>query len=226
VRLAAIVPLYGRLENTFPLVQRLLVGSSRIPDTVYFLGEREEDCDAVYSALDDLYEMELLDTSRPIEAVVRHVATPVVGGRYDVIPYSHKINRALDWELRADAFVYVDNGSMPAPEKFERMLSALEKEPSWGAVYCTQKRTGFREETHEARDVIPDGFGQVNFTQVMHRPVHARWTLDMTYADPDLADAIFWRAIARELGPLYPVGGATVLDVHYMPSPAANGLTP
>lgn len=226
----AIVPLYGRLENTFALVHRLVVDSTRTPDVVHFIGERIEDCEAVYHAMRELYALEVIDTDAPDCVMVTHLPTPMVDGKYDVIPYSHKINYSLDhaMELQGwapiDAFVYVDNGSMPAPEKFERMARALEKEPSWGAVYCTQKRTGYLEQVHEARDIIPDGFGQVNFTQVMHRPVKSRWTLDMTYANPDLADAIFWRSISKELGPLHPVGGHTVLDVHHMPSPAANGL--
>jgi hypothetical protein len=46
----------------------------------------------------------------------------------------------------------------------------------------------------------------------------------MKWANPDLADALFWRQLHRVLGPFYPVGGHTVLDEHHIPSPVAVGL--
>lgn len=219
----AILPLHGRPENTFPLMHRLLVGSSRRPDYITVVCEDKADFDGVQDALTELIELELIDSRFPPGFTKYVLPTPKEGGVYTVIPYSNKINFALDQSI-ADAIVYVDNGSMPAPEKFELMARELELDASIGAVYCTQERTGFHPTTHCAVSIIEDGYGQVNFTQVMHRPVKARWTTDMTYANPDLADALFWREIAKELGPLYPVGGIDVLDRHHIPSPAANGL--
>lgn len=224
MRLAAIAPLYGRHHNTFPLLHRLLVATTRVPDELWLMCETTDDYRAVDKALDELYEMELLERRRPEEVQVCACPTPRMGGSYEQIPYSRKINIALDL-CEADAVVYVDNGSIPAEEKFSEMLSALETNPEWGAVYCTQRRTGYREETHYADAIVEQGYGVVNFTQVMHRfPVQARWTLDMAYANPDLADAIFWRDLHKELGPFHPAGGLTVLDVHDMPSPAAAGI--
>lgn len=214
---AAIVPLYQRHENTFPLLHRLLVDSTRKPDEVWLMCEGEDDVAAVRRAEDELVELGVLE---PSEIVAHVVYCPTLER---VIPYSNKINVALD-KTDADAIVYVDNGSMPSPYKFEIMAGALEANPEWGAVYVTQERTGFQPTVFEAVDVVFDAYCVLNFTQVMHRKTADRWTLDLAWADPDVADAMFWRDLHRSLGPFHPVGGTEVHDWHHMPSQAANGL--
>lgn len=141
-------------------------------------------------------------------------------GTYSVIPYSHKINLALS-RTAAEAVCYLDNHSVPAETKYETMVAGLAHHP---LVYVSQRRSGYVNEDHLAIDVIPDGHSRVNFTQVAHRLTIDRWTEDMHWANPDLADALFWRSLAQTLGPMYPVGGTTILDEHRMDSAAAAGL--
>lgn len=202
--------MYGRHQNTYPLIERVLT-SSKIPDEIWIMCEGQDDFDVASAALDKLWRVNVTPILLP---------TPRDGDRYAVIPYSNKINYALD-RTKADAIVYVDNGSMPSETKFEVMLKALLDNPDWGAVYCTQKRTGYREEVHTASGIIPDGYCVLNYTQVMHRPTGVRWTTDMRNANPDLADAIFWRDLG---GPFHPVDGDTVHDTHHMNSAAAEGV--
>lgn len=216
---AAIVPLYQRHEKTFPLLHRLLVDSTRRPDEVWLMCEGLDDVDNTAKALSELHELELIELLPP-GVDLRYCPTTK-----PVIPYSNKINEALDLS-DADAFVYVDNGSMPSPYKFELMAGALERHPDWGAVYVTQKRTGFQPTVCEATDVVPDAFCFLNFTQVMHRRTESRWPLDLRFADPDIADALFWRSLHAEFGAFHPVGGTEIHDTHHIPSPAANGLLP
>lgn len=147
-------------------------------------------------------------------------------GRYKVIPYSNKINWALARQT-GDAILYLDNGSMPHPRKVELMAAALEANPEWGAVYCGQHRTGYLDETYRAgpdATTIANGNGQLNYTQVMHRPTSDRWTLDMAHADPDIADGLFWQSLHRTLGPFHPVGSDLILDEHHMADPKAVGV--
>lgn len=142
-------------------------------------------------------------------------------GNYEIIPYSHKINFALDY-AQADVFAYLDNGSIPHPDKYKLMIQALEAHPKWQAVYCSQHRTGFQDLVHKATEPIADPYAKVNYTQVMHRKTDVRWTTDMQWATPnDLADAIFWRDLNCTF---YPVKSAHVLDIHEMQSERAAGL--
>lgn len=223
MKLAVIGTFYGRHENALPLMHRLFVDGTRKPDEAWLMCESQEDSAALIGALEELYELEVLD-GWPEGAQVEVLPTPRDDvGNYAVIPYSNKINWALD-HSEADAIVYLDNGSMPAPEKYELMLAALEEHPDWGAVYCAQSRTGWNTQVAPALEIVHDGFCVVNYTQVMHRPTADRWSLDMALADPDLADAWFWRALHQSLGPFHPVAGRRVLDEHHMPSIAAQGL--
>jgi hypothetical protein len=210
LKLAVIMTLHNRHDKTLPLLDRVL-NSTKSPDEIWIMCEDEDD---LFVAEESLLELGR-DDIKPILC-----KTPMDGDRYALIPYSNKINYVLD-NTDADAIVYVDNGSMPSERKFEIMLRALEENPEWPSVYCSQKRTGYREETHGANDVVADGYGVLNYTQVMHRATDVRWTTDMRNANPDLADAIFWREIG---GPFYPVDGENVHDVHHMSSAAAEGV--
>lgn len=133
------------------------------------------------------------------------VATPRdANGQYAIIPYSAKINHALD-RTEADYIAYLTDDSWPAPEKYERMAAALDENPEWGAVYCAQD---YGDAVRPAVDVMHDAHCKVDHTQVMHRLTADRWPLDMT--DITVGDAIFWRRLHASLGAFYPVN--EVLD--------------
>jgi len=202
VKLALIGTFYKRYDQSRACVERVLT-STRIPDEFWVMCETQEDADNL-----EMY------FSPCMRVVV--LPTPKTGNTYDVIPYSHKINYALD-HTDADLIAYLDNGSMPHKEKYELMAEALE-ESDFGAVYCTQERTGFAPMISKADRVIADPFCVINYTQAMHRKTNVRWTLDMRNAVPDLADAIFWRDLKT---PFYPVGDE-ILDTHHMESSSAQ----
>lgn len=223
MRLAVVGTFHGRYENTFPLLHRLLIDGTRKPDELWLMCEDEADVTAVQKALFDLRELDLLH-GRPECLRVIQLPTPrSPNGRYQVIPYSYKINYALE-HSEADLFVYLDNGSMPGPDKYRVMAEALEEHPDWGGVYVTQQRTGFQPMIAPADVVCEDGFCALNYTQVMHRRTPERWTLDMVHANPDMADGLFWRQLHPLLGPFWPVGGETVHDTHHMESATAVGI--
>lgn len=221
MRLAVIGTFYRRYERAFPLLTRLYVDSSRQPDEAWLMCETVEDAQALYAANEELYEMELLERWPAGLHIIVH-PTPKLDGKYLVIPYSNKINWALAHQT-CDAIVYLDNNSMPGPDKYRVMLAELEAHENYGAVYCSQNRTGATCEKHLAIDVIPDGYGQVNYTQVMHRPTEDRWPTEMRLANPDLADAHFWSKLARSLGHLYPAGGTAIQDDHFFESHSVSG---
>lgn len=212
MKLAVIGTFYGRHERTPDLVTRVMVESTRSPDEFWIMCEGPDDAAAVP------------DAAAADERVNLHILpTPTNGDGYAVIPYSHKINWALD-RTTADAIVYLDNGSMPHVLKYEVMARTLEQDVAIGAVYCGQRRTGFREVEHHAELPIADAYCVLNYTQVMHRRTDDRWTLDMQYARPDLADALFWRSLHQTLGEFHPVGIGHLLDEHHMEGAHAVGL--
>lgn len=213
LKLAVIGTFYRRWENNEAIINALL-GQSRPADEHWIMCEDDEDTQNFVLArgVGSLPGLRLITLPTPRDA----------DGRYEVIPYSHKINWSLD-RTDADAIVYLDNGSLPAPDKYRAMLEGLESNPEWGATYCGQHRTGVSDHIFSAGDTIYDAFCVLNYTQVMHRRTDDRWTLDMEHADPDLADAHFWRSLHASLGPFYPVGDG-VLDNHHMPSSKAAGL--
>jgi hypothetical protein len=58
----------------------------------------------------------------------------------------------------------------------------------------------------------------------MHRLTDNRWTTNISYANPDLADAIFWKELHKSLGPFHPVDTNTIHDWHHINSQKAEGL--
>lgn len=214
MKLAVIGTFHGRLRNTSTLFHRVMIEQTRVPDEFWVVCEDDDDVSAALTEY-ALLPYELRDIVK-----VQHLPTPKVGGKYEVIPYSRKINMVLD-TTDAELICYLDNGSMPARNKYEIMAAKLEAHPEYHAVYCGQHRYGFREDFDFATAVVDDGYSRLNYTQVMHRPTDARWPLDMKWADPDLADAIFWRELG---GPFHPAGMGTILDDHFIPSPKAAGL--
>jgi hypothetical protein len=214
VKLAAIATLYGRHDKTLPLLEQVL-NSSRVPDELWLMCEGVDDAKAAIWALNKLGHRGAAVT------VLETNLTPM--GTYAIIPYSNKINWALD-RTKADAVVYIDNGSMPSREKYGAMLKALEDNPSWGAVYCSQERSGYDAKTQWADSVVENAYAVLNYTQVMHRVTNDRWSTNMSHADPDLADAIFWRDLHKTLGAFHPVDGSTIHDWHHINSQKAEGV--
>jgi hypothetical protein len=211
LRLAVIGTFYKRYDKTIPLLRRIYLESTRKPDESWLMCETQDDRDCLEAAAKDI-------GYQPGLRIVQ-LETPRDGGRYMEIPYSRKINWALD-HTSADCIVYVDNNSMPDRDKFKVVMDGLEKH---GAVYVTQHRTGYRDEYHRAQDVIEDGYCQVNYTQVAHRVGPARWPTDMQWAEPDLADANYWRELHKFAGSFHPVGDPeVVLDVHEIGGSAAD----
>lgn len=221
-RLAVIGTFYGRHENSLPLLHRLYVDTTCPPDEAWLMCETPADAEALFDAYWELYDKELLH-EWPEGLYVVVLRTPKDGNTYRVIPYSNKINWALDLS-NADFFVYLDNNSMPGQDKYRVMKEALEANPDWGAVFCTQHRTGFDNAIYVADVVVHDAFCVLNYTQVMHRRSTARWPLEMALANPDLADATFWRRLHADFGPFHPAGGDTVHDFHHIPDPKAVGV--
>lgn len=210
-RLAVIGTFYQRFENT-PLIAASIRGQTRQPDELWLMCEGSG----------DRYVCEAQQWGTAKINVVT-LSTPMADGRYAIIPYSNKINHALD-RTGADYIVYLDNGSLPHHDKYRLMADALDEHPEWGAVYCGQHRSGYSETTDTADSPVPDAFCRLNYTQVMHRRTADRWTLDMAHADPDLADAIFWRDLHASLGTFWPAAPGRILDEHHIPSSKASGL--
>lgn len=198
---------YQRYEQSRECIKRVLE-SSKKPDEFWIMCETKEDAlNAALIAGD--------------KARIIVLPTPKEEDQYSIVPYSNKINYALD-RTDGDIIAYLDNGSMPHRDKYKIMYDTLVDHPLYGAVYCTQHRTGFQDLIHVSENPIADPYAKVNYTQAMHRKTDARWTLDMQYATPnDLADAIFWRDLSTVF---YPVPTREVLDVHKMDSSKAAGL--
>jgi hypothetical protein len=215
--LAVIGTFFGRHAHTLPLLQRILKQSSLVPDELWILCEEEEDVVQAEWALACIHRP-------PVIPNIQHVPTPKIDGRYSVIPYSNKINWALD-RTNADYICFLDNFSMPHPRKYDLMKSALDQHPTWGATYCAQRRLGHVAEYWDRTDPIPDCFCILNYTQVMYRRTPDRWTLDLEFSSPDIADALFWRDLNTRFGAMYPASTSGImLDWHYMKSHTADGL--
>lgn len=212
MKLALIGTFYKRYENTYKLLHTIFKESSRIPDEVWLMCESAEDA------------RQALDFVGHEQLIIKVLPTPKTEeGKYSVIPYSNKINWALD-HTTADVITYLDNGSFPDPQKYDLMYNYLLDNPTHNVVYCSQERLGYINEFSLAKDVIPDAYCVLNYTQVMHRKTSDRWTLDMAHASPDLADAIFWRSLHASIGDFYPVNSERILDVHYISGPKAEGV--
>jgi cellulose synthase/poly-beta-1,6-N-acetylglucosamine synthase-like glycosyltransferase len=205
-RVAVIGTFYQRHDNTEPIMRRLYRESTRKPDEAWIMCEDLDDFEVAKQAK---RKFRAGKTCRIV-----HHPTEKNGKRYAVIPYSNKINWALD-QTDADYIVYLDNASMPHPQKIELMAAALDENPTWAGVYCAQIRQE-GQKPFPADKIVHDGYCAVNYTQVMHRRGPQRWPTDVRYATPDLADAMFWRQINEERGPFHPVAPDLVLDEHHI----------
>lgn len=142
-------------------------------------------------------------TRQPDELYIVGETVSIPGG---VIPYAYEINWVLD-RTRCDYIAYATDDSWPEPEKFERMVAALDEHPEWGAVYVGQRRNGSE---HPADRVVEDAFCTLDHTQIMHRRSPDRWPLE--WDKIKLGDAHFWRCLHATFGHFYPVVGP-ILDV-------------
>ena len=89
-KLAVIGTFYKRHENTEALFKRVLFESTRTPDEFYVMCEGEDDVKEAEKALDEW-------DNWFTETIVWHAPTPYnSAGTYAVIPYSNKINLALN----------------------------------------------------------------------------------------------------------------------------------
>ena len=218
MKVTVIGTFHRRPENNVPILKRL-IEQTRPPDRAILMCEDQRDAEGLEDAGKLLYELEIIDRM-PEWVDIRVCPTPRHEGGYAVLPYAHKINVALG-TLTDGAVVYLDNNSLPGADKYRVMAEALEAHPEWGAVYCTQKRTGFAPLVSEATVPVEDAFCNLNYTQVMHRLTEDRWPTDMALANPDLADGYFWRTLHQRIGAFYPAGGAFIHDDHHIPTPAA-----
>lgn len=187
MRLAVIGTLHRRWDRWPAMLQRVMVESTRPPDEMYVMTEDWEDFEHLPQLVVD-----------GIAARVRVLPTPRSEDRYAEIPYSRKINWALD-RTRADYIAYLTDDSLPHPDKYRRMVQALNEHPEWGAVYCSQDYGRLRM----AVEPISDAYCVVDHTQVMHRRTEDRWPLDVSLMR--IGDATFWRSLHRSLGAFYPV---------------------
>ena len=212
--LAVIVLLYGqRAEDNEDRIAEALLAQTRWPDELWLLAETTK----AHFIIPRLICAERgYDGGGLIR--VHEVHTPRdANGDYAVIPYSLKSNYVLD-RTKADYITYLTDDSWPAPEKYERMVAALDENPDWGAVFCSQdKGDGVRS----ASDIERDAFCRVDHTQVMHRRTADRWPEEI--ADIMLGDAIFWRKLHASLGPFYPVPGEPLDFVRQTPSGISAG---
>ena len=179
-------------------MRRVLIESRRRPDEFWVMCEGTDDARAVLEWAGEADELVL----GPMRLHI--LPTPMTGNRYNVVPYSQKINYALD-RTKCDYIVYLSNDSVPDRDKYARMVSALDKHPEWGAVYCGQRRDDVDWPT---RGPIENAYCVLDHTQVMHRLTEDRWTLNPS--DIRLGDAVFWKALHARFGAFHPVDA--VLD--------------
>lgn len=183
----AVIGTFYRRRDRWPDMLSRVTASTRPPDELWALVEDWED------------HAHLVESLGECPAIVRVVPTPMNGERYAEIPYSRKINAALDW-TRCDLIAYLTDDSLPHCDKYAVMAAALDEHPDWGAVYCSQDYgTGHRL----AVEPISDAYCVVDHTQVMHRRTADRWPLDVSLMR--IGDATFWRSLHRSLGDFHPV---------------------
>ena len=114
-KLAVIGTFYRRYERTDMLLQRVLLESTRPPDEFFMVCEEEADAELAFEW-----------ARRYPNLILKLLPTPrTPSGGYSIVPYSNKINWALD-NTTCDYIVYLDNNSMPHPEKYRLMSEALE----------------------------------------------------------------------------------------------------
>jgi spore maturation protein CgeD len=179
-------------------IAHALANQTLFPVTILAPCEREEDASAVASKLFfSSLDLWMLEPPKSVNAL------------------GYVINDALDY-TDADYITYLTDDSLPHPDKYRLMAQALDENPDWGAVYCSQDYGSVESpeawlaaagrydgSRRTAREPTSDPFTRVDHTQVMHRRCEARWPI--SYDDRKLSDAHFFKALVEEVGPIYPV---------------------
>jgi hypothetical protein len=200
----AVVATFFRRPLLVPRIAEALRTQTRPADEVWLMYEDPDDCLPLAMAWDEGHAL--------AGGLLRYL--PDEG----TLPVSVGINMALD-RSDADYVTYLTDDSLPLPEKFEQMAGALDANPDWFAVYCSQDyghasghedwlAGGQRSGIRTADNPEPRPFCRVDHTQVMHRRTDVRWPLSpgaIRYSD-----GVFFRDLADKHGPFMPVPG--VLD--------------
>lgn len=213
-KLAVIGTFYRRYGSFESILKRVLVDSTRLPDECWLMCEEPKDFEELSRVVSGL------NVNPKVRLSIQQIPTPRrEDGKYAVVPYSNKINRALD-ETSADYIVYLTDDSWPEYRKYELMAKALDDNPNWGAVYCAQRLTTADGHQLVRSGVVPieDAYCVLDHTQVMHRRTKDRWIMDTEHIR--LGDAFFWRSLHASIGPFYPV--PHLLDVTEQEE---NGIT-
>jgi glycosyltransferase involved in cell wall biosynthesis len=196
----AVIGTFHRRPWAIPRIAEALRAQTRKPDELWLLWDDEDDQAPLLRLADEAVDDWGIKTYVEYEP-----------GQPDDIPYSRKINLALDW-TRADHIAYLTDDSLPQPDKYARMVEKLDQ--GHGAVYCSQDygRADSPEHwlaggTHQgvrlAENPQPDPYCRIDHTQVAHARSDDRWPLDRTYMR--LGDAMFFRQLAASLGPFQPI---------------------
>jgi hypothetical protein len=211
-RIAVVGTFYRRPWAIEP-IRRMLSAQSRRPDEVWLAYEDDADLDPLLEVADDVVGWSSPHRQwDPPSEVFLHRVMPKAGEN----PLGLAINWALD-RAGAEYITYLTDDSSPTMEKYRLMAKALDENPDWGAVYCSQDYgtvaspeewleawdLGSGGSIRQASDPEPEPFCRVDHTQVMHRATLARWP--ESYDDRKLSDAHFFRDLVADLGPLMPV---------------------
>lgn len=192
----AVVGTFYRRSWAVPRVAEALRAQTRKPDELWLMYEDPEDAPVLVKADWDAEDIAVQVRPQPSQN-----------------PLGVAINQAIDLS-HADYIAYLTDDSLPLPDKYRQMAQALDENPEWGAVYCSQDfgkadspddwlAGGHQETVRRAAGPQAEPFAHVDHTQVMHRRVSARWP--MSYDDRRLSDAHFFRDLVAEVGPLMPV---------------------
>jgi glycosyltransferase involved in cell wall biosynthesis len=195
----AVIGTFHRRPWAIPRIAEALRAQTRKPDELWLLWDDEDDLNALCDLLIDMDDLGV------------HVYLERVTPSPDAIPYSDKINRALDWTL-ADNIAYLTDDSLPHPDKYRLMVEKLDQ--GHGAVYCSQDygradgpdhwlAGGTHQGNRMALEPETDPYCRVDHTQVAHARSDDRWPLDRTYMR--LGDAMFFRQLAASMGPFQPI---------------------
>ena len=205
----ALIATFYRRPWAIPRIGDALRAQTRAPDDFIALWEDEGDEEAVEELCDAAVGWVSPHMRWERESEARMLRPDPANNN----PLGVGINKALDL-IDSDYITYLTDDSLPAPDKYRRMVQALDENPSWGAVYCSQDygrasgpddwlAGGTHEGTRHATEPEPNPFTRVDHTQVMHRRCKARWP--ESFDDRKLSDAHFFRDLVAEVGPLMPV---------------------
>lgn len=195
----AVIGTFFRRPTLIPRIAQALREQTRQADELWLMYERQDDGEA-------LHEQEWGSASPNM------VYAPVPPA---FVPPSLQINFALR-RTTADYITYLTDDSLPYPEKYERMTAALNANPEWGAVYCSQAygrvnsteawlanalgacpSVRYAERPLTAPDCV------VDHSQVMHRRSDDRWPTDMGALTH--SDGLFFAALVERFGAMQPI---------------------